>query len=115
MKMVLTQGVKSEEISVTSKLWNTKHEPKDVRPTLMKTLKDLQLHYLDLYLMHQPFALKAGDDLFPKDEFGNIIFADVHYTETWKQMEKLVKERLVKSIGKRTTGSTKWKYWPKIR
>ena len=48
----------------------------------MKTLKDLQLHYLHLYLMHWSFALKAGDDLFPKDEFGNIIFADVHYTET---------------------------------
>ena len=77
----------------------------------MKTLKDLQL---DLYLMHWPFALKAGDDLFPKDELGNIIFADVHYTETWKEMEKLVKEGLVKSIGKKTTGSTKWKYWPKF-
>ena len=115
MKMFLTQGVKSEEKFVTSKLWNTKHEPKDVRPTLMKTLKDLQLHYLDLCLMHQPFALKAGDDLFPKDELGNIIFADFHYTETRKEMEKLVKERLVKSIGKKTTGSTKWKYWSKIR
>ena len=64
--------------------------------------------------MHWPFALKAGDDLFPKDELGNIIFADAHYTETWKEMEKLVKEGLVKSIGKKTTGSTKWKYWPKI-
>ena len=60
----------------------TKHEPKDVRPALMKTLKDLQLHYLDLYFTRWPFALKAGDDLFPKDELGNIIFADVHYTET---------------------------------
>ena len=63
--------------------------------------------------MHWPFALKAGDDLFPKDELGNIIFADVHYTETWKEMEKLVKEGLAKSIGKKTTGSAKWKYWPK--
>ena len=115
MKMFLTQGVKSEEIFVTSKLWNTKHEPKAVRPALMKTLKDLQLHYLHLYLMHWSFALKAGDDLFPKDEFGNIIFADVHYAETWKEIEKLVKEGLVKSIGKKATGSTKWKYWPKIR
>ena len=43
--------------------------------------------------MHWRFALKAGDDLFPKDEPGNVIFADVHYTETWKEMDKLVKER----------------------
>ena len=64
--------------------------------------------------MNWRFALKAGDDLFPKDELGNVIFADVHYAETWKKMEKLVKERLVKSIGKKTKGSTKWKYWPKI-
>ena len=43
--------------------------------------------------MNWRFALKAGDDLFPKDELGNVIFADVHYTETWKEMDKLVKER----------------------
>ena len=54
--------------------------------------------------MHWRFALKAGDDLFPKDELGNVIFDDVHYTETWKEMEKLVKERLVKSLVRRQQG-----------
>ena len=54
--------------------------------------------------MHWRFALKAGDELFPKDELGNVIFADIHYTETWKEMEKLVKERLVKSLVRRQQG-----------
>jgi diketogulonate reductase-like aldo/keto reductase len=48
-------GVPREEIFITGKLWNTKHAPEDVEPALNKTLKDLGVEYLDLYLMHWPW------------------------------------------------------------
>jgi len=47
-------GVKRDEIFLTGKLWNSKHDPKDVEAALDKSLKDLGVDYLDLYLMHWP-------------------------------------------------------------
>ena len=66
----------------------------------METLKRSAIRLLRLIFDTLALALKAGDDLFLKDELGNTILTDAHYTETWKEMEKLVKEGLVKSIGK---------------
>ncbi|XP_066248968.1 aldo-keto reductase family 1 member B1-like [Euwallacea similis] len=91
--------VKREDIYITSKLWNTMHRPDLVEPALRKTLSDLGLKYLDLYLMHWPFALKEEDALFPVDASGKTVFSEVDYLDTWKALEEVVKKGLTKSIG----------------
>ncbi|EAY16529.1 oxidoreductase, aldo/keto reductase family protein [Trichomonas vaginalis G3] len=95
-------GIKRENVWITSKLWNTQHRPDHVEATCRKTLEDLKLDYLDLYLMHYPCAFMAtepGGDKFPLID-GKLQWDDtVSIIDTWKEMEKLVEKGLVKRIG----------------
>lgn len=88
-----------EDVFVTSKLWCTFHRPDLVRGALETTLKNLNTPYIDLYLIHWPFAFKEGDDLFPTDDKENMLFSNVDFVDTWKEMEKAVDDGLTKSIG----------------
>jgi len=92
--------VKREELFITSKLWSTFHQPKDVKPIFMETLKNLKLDYLDLYLMHLPCGFKNdGRNPYPAGDDGFMISDPIDYVITWKAMQKLVDEGLVKQIG----------------
>lgn len=82
--------VKRSDLFITSKLWNTNHHPDNVLPACKKTLSDLQLDYLDLYLIHWGLSFKTED----ASEF-----EAVSIRQTWQAMEELVKQGLVKSIG----------------
>lgn len=90
--------VKREDVFVTSKLWNTEHHPDNVEKACRKTLKDLQLEYLDLYLIHWGIAFQPNGDPEPIRD-GRVVTQPVSIRETWEAMERLVEKGLVKSIG----------------
>ncbi|XP_038221005.1 aldo-keto reductase family 1 member B1-like isoform X2 [Zerene cesonia] len=91
--------VKREDLFITSKLWNTFHRPDLVKGALLKTLENLNIKYIDLYLIHWPQGYKEDGELFPADASGKIQFSDVDYVDTWKALEPLVGEGLVRSLG----------------
>lgn len=89
-----------EELFVTTKLWNTNHRPERVKPAVEASLRRLQLDYIDLYLVHTPFAFQPGDEMDPRDEHDKPIYdAGVTLVDTWRAMERLVDEGRCRAIG----------------
>jgi alcohol dehydrogenase (NADP+) len=93
-------GIAREDIFVTTKLWNTNHRPERVEPAFEASLNRLRLKYLDLYLIHTPFAFQPGDEQDPRDQNGNVLYDNgVTLLDTWRAMESLVDHGKCRAIG----------------
>jgi len=93
-------GTPRERVFITTKLWNTNHRPDRVASAFEGSLQRLKLEYLDLYLIHTPFAFQPGDNQDPRDARGNIIYDEgVTLKDTWRAMEALVAPGKLKAIG----------------
>ncbi|KAI0562559.1 aldehyde reductase [Gracilaria domingensis] len=98
-----------EDLFITSKLWNTYHRPEHVRPACEKTLSDLGLKYLDLYMIHFPISLKfvpfekryPPEWIHDPDDPSNATLRldKVPLRDTWRAMEALVDSGLVRHLG----------------
>ncbi|OAD57444.1 1,5-anhydro-D-fructose reductase [Eufriesea mexicana] len=87
-----------EDASAANKLLNTCHKHELVQSAIRRTLADLGLQFLDLYLIHWPVAFKEGDALMPKNADNTVAMSDVEYVDTWKAVETLVSKGLIKNI-----------------
>ncbi len=93
-------GLGRDEFWVTSKLWNDKHGESDVIPSCKKSLADLQLDYLDMYLVHWPFPNYHPPHCDVTSRSPNAKpYIHENFMKTWRQMEKLVDMGLVRHIG----------------
>src|SRR5579863_2486421 len=93
-------GLRRNEVWITSKLWNDKHGENDVIPSCEKSLTDLHLEYLDLYLVHWPFPNHhpPGCDVTARNPHA-VPYIHENYMRTWRKMEELVDRGLVRHIG----------------
>jgi len=100
LQVGLTTGIARADLFITSKLWNSNHRPERVKPAFEASLSRLGLEYLDLYLIHTPFAFQPGDEQDPRDQNGNVIYDNgVTLLDTWRAMESLVDHGKCRAIG----------------
>ena len=109
----ISEGVCTrEDLFVVSKLWNTFHRPEHVKLACQKSMADLGVDYLDLYLIHFPIAqpFVPIETCYPPEWINNdeslnqgkprmLFDTGVTYRETWEAMEQLVRDGLVRNIG----------------
>lgn len=99
LEQAMADGVvRREDLWITSKLWNDCHAPEQVRPALERTLADLRLTSLDLYLMHWPVVLRRGV-LWPQQVEDLVPLEQVPLARTWSAMESLQATGLCRHIG----------------
>jgi diketogulonate reductase-like aldo/keto reductase len=100
LKVIVSGGVRREELWINSKIWNDKHAPQDVIASCKKTLSDLQLDYLDLYFVHWPFPNfhPPGCDVSSRSKDSRPYIHE-KFMETWGAMESLSAAGLVRHIG----------------
>jgi len=105
IRRALEEGIcKREDLYITSKLWNTYHDPKHVLKAIEKSLDDLKLEYLDEYLIHFPISLEfvPFDKKYPPEWTnleGKMVSIPNDINATWKAMEKLVDVGKTRFIG----------------
>ena len=100
LQTIMRGGISREELWITSKLWNDKHNENEVIAACQKSLHDLGLEYLDLYLVHWPFPNyhAPGCDVDARNPDAKPYIHE-NFMKTWRQMEKLVEMGLVRHIG----------------
>lgn len=90
--------VSREDMWITSKLWNNAHAREEVGPAIERTLADLGLEYLDLYLIHWPVALRPGVE-YPETPEELVPLEEIPLEVTWRAMETVVHGGLSRHIG----------------
>ena len=97
---LVANGIARENIFITTKLWNSNHRPERVEPAFDASLDRLRLEYLDLYLIHTPYAFQPGEEQDPRDQNGNVLYdKGVTLLDTWRALESLADRGRCRAIG----------------
>ena len=98
---IRTGKLKREDIFLTTKVPSVYMAQEDIEPCVLEALQRLQVQYVDMLLIHNPWGIKNLKDgnLKPTDKHGNILLAHHDHNKTWKGLELMVKKGYAKGIG----------------